>query len=171
MRKSVFCVAKSRDQAGEIVAALQQANFPNSDISVLLPDDVGPLEDLPEESVSEVPEDAAIGAASGGLLGGALGWLAGIGVLAIPGVGPFIAAGPIMAAISGAVLGGAVGTFTGILVGMGIPESRAQYYEDRLREGNTLLSVETMGDDEVDRVKAIYKDTDAVDIMVSSGTD
>lgn len=170
MRKSVFCVAKSRNQAGQIVAALQQANFPNSDISALLPDDAEPIENLPEDSSTKAPEGAAIGAASGGVLGGALGWLAGIGSLAIPGVGPFIAAGPIMAAISGAVLGGAAGTLAGTLVGMGIPESRAKYYEERLQEGNILLSVETMGDDEVDRVKTIFKDNGAEDIMVTEET-
>src|SRR6266850_5159110 len=133
--KSVFCLARDERQACAIVEELQSAGFSNNDISVLLPDRAG-TRDFAHEKGTKAPEGAVAGATTGGLLGGALGWLEGIGALAIPGVGPFIAAGPIMAALSGAAVGATVGGLTGALVGMGIPEFEAKRYEGRIKEGN-----------------------------------
>src|SRR5678810_118357 len=115
-KKSVFCIASSRDQADRIVDQLKAANFSNNDISVLFPDK-GTTKDFAHEKNTKAPEGAVTGASTGGVVGGALGWIAGIGALAIPGVGPFIAAGPIMAALSGAAVGGATGGITGGLIG------------------------------------------------------
>src|SRR5688572_22676135 len=120
-KTSVFCITKTESQAIRIVDQLKGANFSNNDISVLFPDKTG-TKDFAHEQHTKAPEGAATGSVAGGVLGGTLGWLAGIGALAIPGVGPFIAAGPIMAALGGAALGGAVGGITGALVGLGIPE-------------------------------------------------
>src|SRR3954463_6718498 len=132
--KSVFCLARDLDQASRIVEDLKMAGFSNNDISVLLPDKAG-TRDFAHEKGTKAPEGAVTGAGTGGVLGGALGWLAGGGALAIPGLGPFIAAGPIMAALSGAAVGAATGGLIGALVGMGIPEYEAKRYEGRLREG------------------------------------
>src|SRR4051812_43111275 len=138
--KSVFCLARDEGQACAIVEELQTAGFSNNDISVLLPDKAG-TRDFAYKKGTKAPEGAATGAGTGGVVGGALGWLAGIGALAIPGVGPFIAAGPVMAALSGAALGAAAGGITGALIGMGIPEYEAKRYEGKIREGKILLSV------------------------------
>ena len=124
-KKSVFCIATSRDQADQIVDQLKTANFSNNDISVLFPDK-GTTRDFAHEKNTKAPEGAVTGAGTGGVVGGALGWIAGIGALAIPGVGPFIAAGPIIAALSGAAIGAAVGGIAGGLIGLGIPETRSQ---------------------------------------------
>src|ERR1700732_4230208 len=128
--KSVFCLARDEAQAVRIVDDLKAAGFSHNDISVLLPDKAG-TKDFAHEQHTKAPEGAATGAGTGGVLGGALGWLVGIGALAIPGVGPFIAAGPIMAALAGAGVGAAVGGLTGALVGMGIPEYEAKRYEGK----------------------------------------
>src|SRR5688572_6496983 len=150
-RRSVFCMALSESQALEIVDQLKLAGFSSDDISVLFPDKSG-TRDFGHEQHTKAPEGAATGVSAGGLLGGTLGWLAGIGALAIPGVGPLIAAGPIMAALSGAAVGAAVGGITGALVGMGIPEFEAKRYEGKIREGNILISVHT--DDSNERARA-----------------
>ena len=126
-KKSVFGIATSRNQAEQIVDQLKNANFSNNDISVLFPDK-GTSRDFAHEKNTKAPEGAATGAGAGGMLGGALGWIAGIGALAIPGVGPFIAAGPIMAALSGAAIGAAAGGIAGGLIGLGIPELEAKRY-------------------------------------------
>ena len=126
-KTSVFCIASSESQAIRIVDRLKASNFSNNDISVLLPDKSG-TKDFAHEQHTKAPEGAATGGVTGGVLGGALGWLVGIGALAIPGVGPLIAAGPIMAALGGAAVGGAVGGITGALVGLGIPEYEAKRY-------------------------------------------
>src|SRR5437879_1839146 len=123
--KSVFCLARDQDQAGRIVDSLKTAGFSNNDISALLPDKTG-TKDFAHEKSTKAPEGAITGAGTGGILGGALGWLAGIGALAIPGVGPFVAAGPIMAALSGAAIGATAGGIAGTLIGMGIPEYEAK---------------------------------------------
>jgi hypothetical protein len=120
---------------------------------------------------TKAPEGAATGAAAGATLGGVLGWLAGIGALAIPGLGPFIAAGPIMAALGGAAIGGAAGGLTGALVGMGIPEYEAKRYEGKLREGNILISVHTENAKEIDRVKDIFENAKADDISYTEEKD
>src|SRR5512141_2647796 len=139
-KKSVFCLARDEAQANRIVDDLRSAGFSSNDISVLLPDK-GSTREFAHEKGTKAPEGAITGAGTGGVLGGVLGWLTGIGALAIPGLGPFIAAGPIMAALSGAAIGATAGGIIGTLVGMGIPEYEAKRYEAKIREGRILLSV------------------------------
>jgi hypothetical protein len=165
-KKSVFGMATTREQAAQIVESLKNANFSNNDISVLFPDK-GTTRDFAHEKHTKAPEGAATGAGTGVVLGGALGWLAGIGALAIPGVGPFIAAGPIMAALSGAAVGGTVGGITGALIGMGIPELEAKRYEGKIKEGNILLSVHAENSDEISRAKKIFEAAGAQDICTT----
>src|SRR5438094_9969026 len=163
MSKSVFCLCDTAGQAESIVDGLRAAGFSNRDISVLFPDKSG-TRDFAHEQHTKAPEGAATGAGTGGVLGGGLGWLVGIGALAIPGVGPFIAAGPIMAALAGAAVGAAAGGLTGALVGLGIPEYEAKQYEGKILKGNMLISVHTEDGDEVDRAKEIFKREGAQDI-------
>jgi len=165
-KKSVFCIATSRNQAEQIVEQLKNANFSNNDISVLFPDK-GTSRDFAHEKNTKAPEGAATGAGTGGVVGGVLGWIAGIGALAIPGVGPFIAAGPIMAALSGAAIGAAAGGLAGALIGMGIPEIEAKRYEGKVREGNLLISVHTENSDEINRAKDIFTRAGAQDICTT----
>ena len=162
-KKSVFGIASTRPQAEGIANQLKMAGFSENDISVLFPDQAG-TRDFAHEQHTKAPEGAATGAGTGGLLGGGLGWLVGIGALAIPGVGPFIAAGPIMAALAGAAAGAAAGGLTGALVGLGIPEYEAKQYEGKLREGNMLISVHAEDGKEVDKAKEIFKREGAHDI-------
>src|SRR5579863_7360151 len=138
------------------VDELKAANFRNADISVLFPDNQGSKE-FAHEKHTKAPEGATTGATTGAVLGGGLGWLVGIGALAIPGLGPFIAAGPIMAALAGVGVGGAVGGIAGALVGMGIPEYEAKRYEGRVKDGGILLSVHSDNSQEVKRAKAILE--------------
>ena len=166
-KSSVFCIAKSESQAIGIVEQLKFSNFSNNDISVLLPDK-STTKDFAHEQHTKAPEGAATGGVTGGVLGGLAGWLVGIGALAIPGVGPFIAAGPIMAALGGAAVGGAVGGITGALVGLGIPEFEAKRYEGKLKNGNVLISVHTENGDEIRRAKEIFKNAGAEDISSTS---
>lgn len=163
MATSVFCIARSEDQAERIVTNLKDAGFASSDISALFPDKTG-TRDFAHEQQTKAPEAATIGASTGGLLGGALGWLAGIGSLAIPGVGPLIAAGPIVAALSGAAAGAAAGGITGALVGLGIPEYEAKRYEGKVRGGNILISVHAENRDQRARAKEIFEHAQADDI-------
>src|ERR671914_52542 len=142
------------------ISALQNAGYRNEDISVLFPENEG-TKDFAHKKGTKAPEGAASGAGTGAVAGGVLGWLAGIGAIAIPGVGPFIAAGPIMAALGGAAVGGTVGGVTGALVGMGIPEDEAKQYEGKLRKGNILISVHSDNSDEVSRAKTISKELKA----------
>ena len=162
-KKAVFGIATSEPQAARIATALETSGFSPNDISVLFPDR-GATRDFAHEKNTKAPEGAAAGAGTGGILGGGLGWLVGIGSLAIPGLGPFIAAGPIMAALGGAAIGAAVGGFTGALVGMGIPELEAKQYEAKLREGNILISVHTEDSDERERAKSVLEREGARDI-------
>lgn len=164
--KSVFCITTSREQAERIVEQLKVANFSNNDISVLFPDK-GTSRDFAHEKNTKAPEGAVTGASTGGVLGGALGWIVGIGALAIPGVGPFIAAGPIMAALSGAAIGAAAGGITGGLIGLGIPELEAKRYEGKVKAGNVLLSVHTENSEEIDLAKDIFEEAGADDICVT----
>src|SRR5690606_35031450 len=120
------------------------------------------------EKHSKAPEGAVTGAGAGGVLGGALGWLVGIGALALPGIGPFIAAGPIMAALGGAAVGATVGGITGALVGMGIPEFEAKRYEGKIRAGNILISVHSESGYETKRAKEVFEQAGAQDISTSS---
>ncbi len=163
MDKAVFGIAKNESQAVMISNALKASGFSNNDVSVLFPDRTG-TRDFAHEQNTKAPEGAATGAGTGAVLGGALGWLVGIGALAIPGLGPFIAAGPIMAALAGAGVGAAAGGLTGALVGMGIPEYEAKRYEGKVKDGNILMSVHTRNGDERDRAKEIFKNAEAEDI-------
>ncbi len=163
MSQAVFCIAKTEGQAQRIVVDLKSGGFSSNDISVLFPDKTG-TRDFAHEHNTKAPEGTATGASVGGLLGGTLGWLAGIGSLAIPGIGPFIAAGPIMAALSGAAVGATVGGVTGALVGMGIPEYEAKRYEGRIKEGNYLISVHTEDSTQRGRAKEIFERAGAEDI-------
>jgi hypothetical protein len=166
MKSSVYCIATTEGQADRIVRELQTVGFSNDDISVLFPDTRG-SRDLGHEKHTKAPEGATTGAGTGGLVGGALGWLAGIGTLAIPGVGPFIAAGPILAALSGAAVGATVGGLTGGLIGAGIPEYEAKRYEGKLASGNILISVHCGTREECKRVKDIFERAGAEDVSDS----
>jgi hypothetical protein len=165
--KSIYAIALSESQAFQIVDSLTTAGFTSNDISVLLPDKES-THQFAHEAHTKAPEGAVTGAASGGVLGGALGLLAGIGALAIPGVGPLIAAGPLLAALSGAAAGAAVGGIAGSLIGLGIPEIEAKRYENRIAEGNVLISVHARNDDLVKTAKKILQDAKAEDISVAS---
>lgn len=165
-KKSVFCIATSREQADRIVDQLKDANFSNNDISALFADK-GTSRDFAHEKNTKAPEGAVAGAGTGVVVGGALGWIAGIGALAIPGVGPFIAAGPILAALSGAAIGGTVGGIAGGLIGLGIPELEARRYEGKIKEGNILISVHTENSEEIDRAKEIFTEAGAEDICTT----
>jgi hypothetical protein len=160
---AVFGIYKSSAQAEHAVDRLMAAGFSNNDISVLLPDNQSSKE-FAHEKNTKAPEGTTTGVATGGVVGGTLGLLAGIGALAIPGLGPFIAAGPIMGALAGLGVGGAVGGLIGALVGMGIPEYEAKRYEGRVKEGGVLLSVHCDTSDEVSRAKDLLKQTGADDI-------
>jgi len=145
------------------VDTLKSAGFRNTDISVLFPENVG-TKDFAHQKGTKAPEGASAGAATGVVIGGTLGWLAGIGALAIPGVGPFIAAGPIMAALAGAGVGGTIAGITGALIGMGIPEYEAKRYEGRLRKGSILLSVHSDNSEWTRKAKEILERTGAEDV-------
>lgn len=164
--RSVLCIAGSRSQAEQIVDSLKNQGFMSGDISVLFPDKDS-TRDFGHEKNTKAPEGAVTGVSAGGLMGGALGWLAGIGALAIPGVGPFIAAGPIMAALGGAALGATAGGIAGGLIGMGIPEIEAKRYEGKIRDGNILISVHTDDSDQIKLAKETFKRADAEDISVT----
>ena len=155
-KTAVFGIFKTVGQAERAVDALLLERFSNSDVSVLLPDNQS-TKDFAHEKNTKAPEGTTTGVAAGGTIGGTLGLLAGIGALAIPGVGPFIAAGPIMGALAGMGVGGAVGGLVGALVGMGIPEFEAKRYEGRVKGGGVLLSVHCDTSDEITRAKAVLK--------------
>jgi hypothetical protein len=167
MKRSVYCIAKTVPQAETIVDKLRVTGFSNDDISVLFPDKSG-TKDFAHEHNTKAPEGATTGGVAGMGIGAILGWVAGIGALAIPGVGPFIAAGPIVAALSGAAIGGAAGGIVGALIGLGIPEFEAKRYEEKIRSGNILISVHTEDSKERDRAKDIFKEAGAEDISSSS---
>ncbi|MDB6067672.1 MAG: hypothetical protein JWR26_3880 [Pedosphaera sp.] len=166
-KRSVFGLVKSETDASEIVEGLQAAGFSNHDISVLFPDKTG-TRDFGHEKNTKAPEAATAGAGTGAVLGGALGWITGIGALAIPGVGPFIAAGPIMAALSGAAVGAAVGGIAGALIGMGIPEYEAKRYEGQIKGGNILISVHAEDSDQAAHAKDILEHGGATDISTAA---
>jgi hypothetical protein len=143
---------------------LAHSGFATSEISVLMPESLGGPRDMGTEKATKAPEGAAAGVTAGGVIGGTLGVLAGIGLLAIPGLGPFIAAGPIMAGLAGLGVGGAVGGVTGAFVGMGIPEFEAKRYEGRLQKGGILLSVHCDTSEDIKRSKEILRTTGAEDV-------
>ena len=160
---AAFGIFSTRADVERTVDALRAEGFRNTDISVLYPLNVG-TKDFAHEEASKAPEGATTGGVTGAVLGGALGWLAGIGSLAIPGLGPFIAAGPILAALSGAAAGAALGGLTGALIGLGIPEYEAKRYEGKIKEGNILISVHADDSTERNRAKAIFERAGAEDI-------
>lgn len=165
--KSIYAIAISENQANQIVDHLTQSGFSSNDISVLFPDKASTHE-FSHEKNTKAPEGAIAGVATGGVLGGTLGLLVGIGALAIPGVGPLIAAGPLLAALSGAAAGATVGGITGALIGLGIPEIEAKRYENRIAEGNILISIVAMNGEDVSRAKDILTTGGAEDISVTS---
>ncbi len=167
MSTAVFCIAPTQSHANNIVSRLKVAGFGDNDISVLFPDKSS-TRDFAHEANTKAPEGAAAGAGAGGVLGGALGLLAGIGLLAIPGVGPFVAAGPIMAALGGIAVGATVGGITGALIGMGIPEIEAKRYEGKVKDGNILISVHAETSEEVARAKSIFETEQATDISAGA---
>ena len=162
-KTSVFGIYTTRESVERAVDTFLRSGFTTSDVSVLLPENLGG-KPLATHKDTKAPEGATAGGGAGAVVGGTLGLLAGIGALAIPGVGPFIAAGPIMAALAGMGVGGAVGGFTGALIGMGIPEYEAKRYEGRIQKGGILLSVHCDTSDQVKRGKEILKNTGAEDI-------
>lgn len=168
--KAVFCISKNLSQTENIVSRLNAAGIPYSDISVLYPEAAGQGE-IAHVKNTKAPEGTATGAASGGVIGGALGLLAGIGALAIPGVGPFIAAGPIMAALGGAAVGATTGGIIGGLIGLGIPEVEAKHYEQRLHSGGYFISVHARTDEVIDRTKAIFEEYNAESISSTTPKD
>jgi uncharacterized membrane protein len=161
MKRSLFALFSERAVAENVIEQLKASGISAEEISVLFAAPPG------QEPSTKAPEGTATGGTAGFVLGGILGWLAGIGSLAIPGVGPFIAAGPIMAALSGAAVGAALGGVSGALIGMGIPEYEARRYEAQLREGKLLLSVHTEGGDPVERVLQILRTAKAEEIATS----
>lgn len=167
MKASVYCTTRTVEQAERIVGELKQAGFTSDDISALLPDRRG-TRDFAHEHHTKAPEGATAGGVVGLGLGAGLGWLAGIGALAIPGVGPFIAAGPIMAALGGAAVGTATGGIVGALVGMGIPEFEAKRYDAKVREGSILISVHTESGHQRDVAREIFRACNADDISTGS---
>jgi uncharacterized membrane protein len=164
MKRSIFALFAERATAESVIEQLKATGISAEDISILFAEPSG------EEPATKAPEGTATGGTAGFVLGGVLGWLAGIGSLAIPGLGPFIAAGPIMAALSGAAVGAALGGIAGALVGMGIPEYEARRYEAQLREGKLLLSVHTEGGEHVEHVLQILRDAKAEEIATSGET-
>jgi len=167
---AVYGIYPNRPMVERAVEELKNAGFRNTDISVLFPDNEGNKE-FAVEKATKAPEGATTGAGTGAVIGGALGWLTGIGLLAIPGLGPFIAAGPIMAAIAGVGAGGLVGGIAGALIGMGIPEYEANRYEGRIKEGGILLSVHADDRDWKNKGKEILERTGAEDIGYKGESD
>ena len=162
-KTSVLGIYTTRESVERAVDTFLKSGFTTSDVSVLLPENLGG-KPLATHKDTKAPEGATAGGGAGAVVGGTLGLLAGIGALAIPGLGPFIAAGPIMAALAGIGVGGAVGGFAGALIGMGIPEYEAKRYEGRIQKGGILLSVHCDTSDQVKRGKEILKNTGAEDI-------
>jgi len=166
MKKSVIGIVETQIQAERIVDLLQQSGISSGDISVLFPDKRG-TKDFAHEHNTKAPEGAVAGVGAGGVLGGTLGLLAGIGALAIPGVGPLIAAGPLMATLSGAAAGAAVGGIAGGLIGLGLPEYEAKTYEGKIRNGNILVAAHIENSDVEKRVKQTFEANGAHDIAVT----
>jgi hypothetical protein len=166
---AVFGIYSTREQVEIAVKEMERQGFRHADISVLFPHNDG-SKDFALEKGTKAPEGVAAGATSGAVIGGALGWLAGIGLLAIPGLGPFVAAGPIMAMLSGAGVGATVGGVTGALIGMGIPEYVATRYEGRIKAGCILFSVHADDSTWIQKAKTILEQTGADDISSTGET-
>jgi Protein of unknown function (DUF3341) len=166
---AVFGIYATRQQVENAVDELKAAGFRSTDVSALLPENVG-TKDFAIEKDTKAPEGTTTGAVTGGVIGGALGWLVGIGTLAIPGLAPLLAAGPIVAALTGVGVGGTIGGLTGALIGMGIPEYEAKRYEGRIRNGGILLSVHSDSHEWSKRAKEILEKTGAEEIASASET-
>ena len=167
MTKSIIGIVNNREQAETALENLRAAGIAAEDISVLLPDKAG-TKDFAHEHNTKAPEGAIAGAGAGGAIGGTLGLLAGIGALAIPGFGPLIAAGPLMAALSGAAAGAAVGGVAGALIGLGIPEIEAKRYEGKIKGGNVLIAVHVQGHQEDEAAERVLKQSGAEDVTSTS---
>jgi len=178
-KPAIFGIVKNETQARSAVAALEEAGFIATDISVLSSSadyDINGVEqtgfgktrEMGLTNATKAPEGATTGAATGGVLGGLAGWLVGIGALALPGVGPFVAAGPIMTALSGAALGATAGGLTGALIGYGIPEYEAKLYAGKLESGHILIGVHAIDSNEADAAKKAFESVGAEDIKVTS---
>lgn len=165
--KAIFGIYRSRGAADNGVATLKNNGFRMSDISLLLPQETG-SQDFIHMKSTKAPEGAATGAGAGAVVGGALGLLAGIGALAIPGIGPFIAAGPIMASLAGIGVGGAVGVVSGALIGFGIPEYEAKRYEGFVKDGGILISVHVDDSDWAEKAQSLLEATGAKDVAMST---
>lgn len=163
---AVYGIYSTRQDAEMAVSQMRSAGFRAEDVSVLFPDNEG-TKDIGHEKHTKAPERATAGAAIAGVAGGALGWLAGLGALAIPGIGPFVAAGPIVAALAGLGAGSVVGGLTGALIGLGVPEYEAKRYEGRIRSGGILLSVHCEDELMIGRAKQVLKHTGAQDIAAA----
>lgn len=166
-KRVVFGIFSDRLSVENTVESLKTGGFRNSDVSVLLPESSS-TKDFAHEKHTKAPEGASTGVGAGAAVGGTLGWLIGVGALAIPGLGPFIAAGPIMAALAGVGVGGAVGALTGALIGMGIPEFEAKRYEGMVKNGGILLSIHADNSDWVKKAMQMLKQAGARDISSSA---
>jgi hypothetical protein len=164
---TVIGMVDSRESADAAVEALKSVGFSPSDVSALFPDAPAVRRDVVAEEDTKAPEGAAVGAAGGSVVGGTLGVLAGIGALAIPGVGAFLAAGPLLGALSGIAAGAAVGSVAGALVGFGIPEHAAKHYEGKIRSGNILLAVHVESREEQDRAERALHTVGAHDVSAT----
>jgi len=168
MKTAVLGIVDTRARAESIVSMLRQLDFAPNELSVLLPDGAAKEAQARRElPANRAPEAALAGAGTGGVLGGALGRLAGIGALAIPGVGPLLATGPLMATLSGAALGAALGGLTGALIGLGIPEQEARLYEAELRGGNILIAIHTDGPEAQQRAEEALRTAGVRDVSAS----
>ena len=163
MSNCVYCIARNDSQAIRIAAGLRAIGISAGNISIVAPDSSA-FRDLGHENATKAPEGAATGASAGALVGGAVGWLAGIGSLAIPGLGPLIAAGPILGTLSGLAVGGTIGGIAGALVGLGIPEYEAQQYEGKLKRGRILMCVHADDDEEESRIRDVLSKERAEDV-------
>lgn len=168
MSHTAYCTARTVAQANTIVDRLKARGVTNEHISVVMADNKATRE-FAVENNTKAPEGAVTGGSAGMVLGGTLGWLTGIGALAIPGLGPLIAAGPIMAALSGAAAGGLMGGVSGALIGMGIPEIEAKQYHDRLQRGEAIITVTTNAPEDNDRVEKIFAEAGAENISSTNG--
>lgn len=167
--KAVFGIVPNRPSAERLIAALRAGGFMDSDLSVLFPSE-GATRDFAHSEGTKAPEGAVIGGGVGGAIGGTLGLLAGLGALAIPGIGPLIAAGPLFAALSGVAVGAAVGSVAGGLTGVGMPEIQAKLYEGKLRGGNIIVSAHTEDGTQLDAAKRIFEAQGATEIAVNRET-
>lgn len=166
MMRSIYCIAKNTDHLDLIIEELVHGGFSNKNISALFLDPSDKRSSNHPEK-TKMSEGTAVGAGGGGLLGGTLGWLAGIGTLAIPGLGSLIAIGPLIATLGGAAIGATLGGFIGMLVGTGIPEYEAEIYEGMIRDGQILVSVDSENDEEIEKVKEVFQNAGATDISYS----